>query len=171
MRSWPISTQGPSASLTDEQRYDLHQTLAEKLGRKDAAVLMEHLPPVGWADVATKQDLDAQTALLAAELRGDMISMEARIRSDMTSMETGIRSDMTSMETGIRGDMTSMEARIRSDMTSMERRFWLETRRLDQNIAGLRTDMEAGFRRLQTRMLTALVGIAGLVLSSAVMFR
>lgn len=125
-------------SITDEQRYDLHQTLAEKLGRKDAAVLMEHLPPVGWADVATKQDLDAQTALLAAELRGDMISMEARIRSDMTSME---------------------------------RRFWLETRRLDQNIAGLRTDMEAGFRRLQTRMLTALVGIAGLVLSSAVMFR
>ena len=136
-------------SITDEQRYDLHQTLAEKLGRKDAAVLMEHLPPVGWADVATKQDLDAQTALLAAELRGDMISME-----------TGIRGDMTSMETGIRGDMISME-----------RRFWLETRRLDQSIAGLRTDMEAGFRRLQTRMLTALVGIAGLVLSSAVMFR
>ena len=114
-------------SITNEQRYDLHQALDEKLGRKDAAVLMEHLPPVGWADVATKQDLDAQTALLAAELRGDMMSME--------------------------------------------RRFWLETRRLDQGIAGLRTDMEAGFRRLQTRTLTALVGIAGLVLSSAVMFR
>jgi hypothetical protein len=25
----------------------------------DAATLIEHLPPVGWADVATKRDLDA----------------------------------------------------------------------------------------------------------------
>ena len=30
--------------------------------------MMEHLPPVGWADVATEHDLDAQTVLVRRDL-------------------------------------------------------------------------------------------------------
>ncbi|MGC8627359.1 MAG: hypothetical protein ACP5VR_07360 [Acidimicrobiales bacterium] len=36
----------------------MYNRLAEVLGPEDAVTLMEHLPPVGWADVATKRDID-----------------------------------------------------------------------------------------------------------------
>jgi len=45
-------------AISEESRHHLYQRLEEVLGPKEATVLMEHLPPVGWADVATKRDLD-----------------------------------------------------------------------------------------------------------------
>jgi hypothetical protein len=40
---------------------------------------MEHLPPVGWADVATKRDLDH----LALELRAEMANLAAELRAEL----------------------------------------------------------------------------------------
>lgn len=45
-------------AIDEQSRYRLHNRLEEVLGRDEAAVLMEYLPPVGWADVATRRDLD-----------------------------------------------------------------------------------------------------------------
>jgi hypothetical protein len=45
-------------AITEENRHRLFQRLDQVLGPEEATTLMEHLPPVGWADVATKRDLD-----------------------------------------------------------------------------------------------------------------
>jgi hypothetical protein len=49
------------------------------LGEQEAATLMEYLPPVGWADVATKRDFDA----LRAELRAEMAEFRSEIRIEL----------------------------------------------------------------------------------------
>ena len=54
-------------SITEAERHQLYIRLEQILGPDEATSLMEHLPPVGWADVATKRDLDH----LGSELRGD----------------------------------------------------------------------------------------------------
>jgi hypothetical protein len=52
-------------SISEQSRHELYRRLEEILGPGPAATLMEHLPPVGWADVATKRDLEAlETRLL-----------------------------------------------------------------------------------------------------------
>jgi hypothetical protein len=45
--------------LDERARHELFLRLEEVLGPGSAETLMEMMPPVGWADVATKRDLDA----------------------------------------------------------------------------------------------------------------
>lgn len=69
-------------SLTEESRYELFQGLREALDPDKAATLMDLLPPVGWADVATKRDLDqpgearrGEMQSLGTELRGEIVTL------------------------------------------------------------------------------------------------
>jgi hypothetical protein len=58
-------------AIDERSRHDLFARLEEVLGKEHATVLMEHLPPVGWADVATKRDLDQLANRLKHELRAE----------------------------------------------------------------------------------------------------
>lgn len=55
-------------TIDERRRYQLHQSLETHLGPEPAATLMAYLPPVGWADVATKRDLDNLGHQLRAEI-------------------------------------------------------------------------------------------------------
>ncbi len=44
-------------AVDERSRHELYRRLEEVLGPEAATTLIEHLPPVGWADVATKHDL------------------------------------------------------------------------------------------------------------------
>ena len=61
--------------LDERSRHQLYLRLEEALGEEAATTLMEHLPPIGWADVATKRDLQA----LEGSLRSEIRSVEERL--------------------------------------------------------------------------------------------
>ena len=42
---------------TDNDRRILHSAIESACGERPAEILMEHLPPAGWRDLATKEDL------------------------------------------------------------------------------------------------------------------
>ncbi len=73
-------------SITEESRHLLFQALEAALGRAQAVTLMEHLPPVGWADVATKRDLDHLETTLRTEMRAD----RAELRADLADLRADL---------------------------------------------------------------------------------
>jgi hypothetical protein len=56
-------------AITEQDRHLIYQRLEEVIGSEAAGKLMEHLPPTGWGDVATKRDLDHLSELNGAEFR------------------------------------------------------------------------------------------------------
>ena len=44
--------------ITEADRFDMHLEFRKFLGDKVAETLMEHLPPLGWANVARRSDID-----------------------------------------------------------------------------------------------------------------
>jgi hypothetical protein len=55
-------------AIDERARHQLYLRLEEHLGPEAATTLMEHLPPTGWAEVATKRDLDHVEAILNANI-------------------------------------------------------------------------------------------------------
>ena len=74
-------------ALDERARHELHRKLEEVLGADQASTLMEMLPPVGWADVATKRDLDELESRFGLRLE----AAEHRLRAEIaTSARTAL---------------------------------------------------------------------------------
>ncbi len=125
-------------AITEESRQDLFQLFESTYGREGALLIMEYLPPVGWADVATKRDLDAQTELLSRDI--------AAVRQDLSQDIAAVRQDLSQDIAAVRQDLSQDIAAVRQDMVAMGER--LRTSRERSRAAG-------GDRGLEVRMFTA----------------
>ena len=67
-------------AIDERSRHELFTRLEEVLGAEAAATLMSHLPPVGWADVATKRDLDQLEQRL--DIRIDAVESRLEVKLD-----------------------------------------------------------------------------------------
>ncbi|HEX9375481.1 MAG TPA: hypothetical protein VGB19_04475 [Actinomycetota bacterium] len=83
--------------IDERSRHRLYLRLEEVLGPEEATVLMEHLPPVGWADVATKHDLR---------------ELEDRLTTRMEALEDRLGLRMESLEHRTDSKLGQLEARI-----------------------------------------------------------
>ncbi|MSZ60411.1 MAG: hypothetical protein F2713_05680 [Actinobacteria bacterium] len=73
-------------SITEASRFQLRTAMGQILSEEAADTLMELLPPVGWADVATKTDIQHlrdEMQHLRDELKGDMHALQLRFEATL----------------------------------------------------------------------------------------
>lgn len=71
-------------AVDEAARHQLYTRLEETLGTDPTSTLMSLLPPVGWADVATKDDLRT----LESTLRGEMTELRGLVAMDIAGLES-----------------------------------------------------------------------------------
>lgn len=106
-------------TITEAARHLMHDSFISQHGEEVAAVIMEHLPPLGWSDVARSSDVGALRFDMDREflaLRGDMDREFAAVRSEMAAGFAAVRSEMAAEFSAVRSEMTIEFAAVRSEM-------------------------------------------------------
>ena len=131
-------------TLDDRARAALQEALDRTLGDENADTLMGYLPPVGWADVATKRDLDA----LSVVTRKDLENASALLRIEFHTEFAAVRQEMGSEFAAVRQEMGSEFAAVRRE------------------IAVLEVEFERALRKLTVWLMSAVFGCTGVLFAA-----
>jgi len=102
---------------SERRRHQLYEEAKQVLSVESADELMSYLPPVGWADVATKTDLGMiryEMDALRSEMRGDMARIEGKI-DRVEDRLAGVEDRLAGVEgriSGVEGKIEGLEGKI-----------------------------------------------------------
>ena len=99
-------------TITEAERFQMHEALSTAHGKEVAAIIMEHLPPTGWGDVARRSDV-ADLRVLTTK---DLEMVRIALTSDMQALRIALTSDMQALRAELRGEMSVLRADMRSEM-------------------------------------------------------
>ena len=137
-----------------------------------AAVLMRLLPPVGWNDFATKQDLETLGKFMQLGFNNSLLELRNELRKEFVD-ETGIlRNSMHGEFADLRKEMRSEFSAVRSEMNT---EFAAVRSELHHEIDGLRKEMNTEFAAVRSELhheidglRKAMLGINTLLMSVAI---
>lgn len=88
-------------AISERERLKSYEKLGETLGPELAGTMMELLPPTGWDDIATKDEVRSLGSALRGEmgeLRGEMKEFRAEVRNEIAHLEVGVAQQLVSLQ-------------------------------------------------------------------------
>ncbi len=108
-------------SITEASRFQLRTAIGQILSEEAADTLMELLPPVGWADVATKTDLQH----LRDELKAEIHSLRVATKTDLQHLREELKTDIQHLRDELKADIQALQL---SFETTLEKRLHEQTK-------------------------------------------
>ena len=146
----------PPTAMTETQRTTLYNHLTDAIGQDAARTLMEQLPPSGWDQVATKDDVKAS---------------EERILRDLGTRETRLKGEIL---LAIAASESRQSARIEQTSTRIDEtntRIDGTNTRIDETnrkLSELKDEVTTGFAGLHLVLAKHIRWIAAMLLGFAV---
>ncbi len=91
-------------AVDEAARHELYTRLEELLGQQPTSTLMSLLPLVGWADVATKDDL----RMLGLEIRAEITELGTELRDGIAEVRTELADGQRRLVLTLVGAMVSI---------------------------------------------------------------
>lgn len=80
---------------TDNDRRILHSALEAACGPRPAEILMEHLPPAGWRDLVTKDDL----VLARSGIQLEIEKFRSEVHLELEKLRTEVQIEIEKLRT------------------------------------------------------------------------
>lgn len=128
-------------TVEEQERRVLQEVLVDTLGPKPADTLMHYLPPVGWADVATKHDLEVLEERVGLRLSAELAGARAEFNAGLAEVRTEVG-------TGL--------AEVRAE--------------LNAGLADVRTELYRGLNQQTWKMISMFAGLQGLLFAALKLF-
>ena len=150
-------------AMTETQRTTLYNQLTNAIGQEAARTLMEQLPPMGWDQVATKEDVKASEKMLLREIsasetrvRGELKETEGRLLVQIADSESRLGARINETNTRIDGMNTRIDGmNTRIDETNRE-------------LSALKDEVRTGFADLKLALAKQIRWVAAVLLGFAV---
>ena len=116
-------------ALTHAQRTSMFNTLAEVMGQDDAEILMQHLPPSGWDNVATKEDLRAGFAEIHAAMSAgfaqaatERAEMKVQTATELAEIKVQTATEFAEIKVQTATEFAEIKAQTATDLAEIIRR-------------------------------------------------
>ena len=152
-------------TITDAERTALYNKLTDILGTKEASKLMEHLPPTGWDQLVTKDDLEASEQRLGARIDGTNERLDAtNVRIDGTNERldaTNVRIDQTNVHLHeVSTQLTALRGEVREEFTALRGEFVAFRGEVREEMTAFRGGFDLALARQFRHTIYAMMGFA-----------
>lgn len=143
-------------AVSEQERHQVHRKLETVLGEREAGILMEHLPPAGWGDVATRRDVDQ----LGATLRNEFRAGFAEARGETAEHRSETRTEFAN----VRSEIAELRSETRTEFAELRGEMQIT---LADHRAETKADLMAVYKAMSRMTWTMTVSMIGTIVASA----
>ena len=130
------------------------QAFAATHGVEVADIIMEHLPPEGWSELATKTDVATQGQLLRSEFDLKMSDLKGELTQTMSDLRSELTTQMTDLRVELKGEMAGLRDELKGELAEARGGVNAAVERLGK-------EMSQEFAKQQKWMFTTMGGLFG----------